>query len=127
MKNYIIKRDKLKVDLKEKTAETKEMQKRILLEKEQLEREELKDLQKKKEYEIEVKKRVIELLRAYTNTIILKEGKRIKLDDLLKDLSKITEEEIIKQLTEQENESVIKKEKELKKETKKKRLCIKRI
>ena len=120
LKNYIIKRDKLKVDLKEKTAETKEMQKRILLEKEQLEREELKDLQKKKEYEIEVKKRVIELLRAYTNTIILKEGKRIKLDDLLKDLSKITEEEIIKQLTEQENESVIKKEKELKKETKKK-------
>ena len=120
LKSYISKREKLKSELKERTAETKEMKKRLLLEREQLEREELKDLQKKKEYEIEIKKRAIDLLRKYTNSIVLKGGKRIKLDDLLKDLNKITEEELIRQLTDQENESVLKKEKELKKETKKK-------
>ena len=120
LKSYISKREKLKSELKERTAETKEMQKRLLREREILEREELKDLQKKKEYEIEIKKRVVDLLRKYTNSIVLKGGKRIKLDDLLKDLNKISEEELIKQLTDQENESVLKKEKELKKETKKK-------
>ena len=120
LKSFINKRDKIKNELKLKTAETKEMTKRKLLEKELLEKEELKDLQKKKEYEIEIKRRVIDLLRKYTNSIVLKEGKRIKLDDLLKDLNKITEEEIIKALTDQENESLLKKEKELKKETKKK-------
>ena len=120
LKSFINKRDKIKTELKLKTAETKEMTKRKLLEKELLEKEELKDLQKKKEYEIEIKRRVIDLLRKYTNSIVLKEGKRIKLDDLLKDLNKITEEEIIKALTDQENESLLKKEKELKKETKKK-------
>ena len=120
LKAYISKKDKLKAELKERTAETKEMKKRILQEREQLEREELKDQQKKKEYETEIKKRVIDLLRQYTNSVVLKEGKRIKLDDLLKDLNKISEEELIKQLTDQENESVLKKEKELKKETKKK-------
>ena len=120
LKSYITKRDKLKSDLKEKTAESKEEKRRLLLEREQLEKEELKDLQKKKEYEMEIKKRAIDLLRKYTNSIVLKEGKRVKLDDLLKDLNKISEEEINKHLTDQENESVIKKEKELKKETKKK-------
>ena len=120
LKSYIKERDKLKAELKERTAETKEAKKRLLLEREQLEREELRDLQKKKEYETEIKKRAIDLLRKYTNSIVLKEGKRIKLDDLLKDLNKVTEEEIIKHLTDQENESVLKKEKELKKEAKKK-------
>ena len=120
LKTYISKRDKLKIELKLKTAETKEKTIRLLQEKEQLERDELRDLQKKKEYEAEVKRRVIDLLRKYTNSIVLKDGKRVKLDDLLKDLSKISEEDMIKQLTQQEIESASKKEKELKKDTKRK-------
>ena len=120
LRAYITKKDKLKAELKTKTAEKKEQERRLLQEKEQLEREELKDLQKKKEYEIEIKKAIIEYLRKYTNSVVLKEGKRIKLDDLLKDLSKITEDELTTQLSIQEEERKLKKEKELKKETKKK-------
>ena len=120
LRSYITKKEKLKTELKQKTAEKKEYERRLLLEKELLEKEELKDLQKKKEYEIELKKGIIEYLRKYTNSVVLKEGKRIKLDDLLKDLNKITEDELTTQLSIQEEESKLKKEKELKKETKKK-------
>ena len=59
---------------------------------------------------------LIDSLRKFTNSIVLKDGKRIKLDDLLKDLNKVTPEELIKHYDEQKIESASKKEKELKKE-----------
>ena len=120
LKNYINKRDKLKLDLKLKTAETKEKNIRLLQDKEQLEKDRLRSEQEQKELEAEMKRYLIDSLRKFTNSIILKDGKRIKLDDLLKDLNKITPEELINHYDEQKIESASKKEKELKKDTKRK-------
>ena len=120
LKNYINKRDKLKLDLKQKTAETKEKNIRLLQDKEQLEKDRLRSEQEQKELEAEMKRYLIDSLRKFTNSIILKDGKRIKLDDLLKDLNKITPEELINHYDEQKIESASKKEKELKKDTKRK-------
>lgn len=116
LKKYLSKKNSVKFELKEKNINEKEQQKLIQKEKERLEKEELKDAMKKKEYEIQVKKFVIELLRRYTNSIQV-DKKRIKLDDLLKDLNKITEEEIIKALEQQETDFKMKKEKKLKQVT----------
>ena len=120
LKAYITKRDKLKGDLKLKTAETKEKTIRLLQDKEQLERDKLRSEQEQREIEAEMKRYLIDSLRTFTNSIVLKDGKRIKLDDLLKDLNKVTPEELIKHFDEQKIESASKKEKELKKDTKRK-------
>ena len=120
LKAYINKRDKLKVELKQKTAETKEKTIRLLQDKEQLEKDKLRSEQEQRELEADMKKYLIDSLRKFTNSIVLKDGKRIKLDDLLKDLNKVTPEELIKHYDEQKIESASKKEKELKKDTKKK-------
>ena len=120
LKAYINKRDKLKAELKQKTAETKEKKIRLLQDKEQLEKDKLRSEQEQRELEADMKKYLIDSLRKFTNSIVLKDGKRIKLDDLLKDLNKITPEELIKHYDEQKLESASKKEKELKKDTKKK-------
>ena len=120
LKAYISKRDKLKGDLKLKTAETKEKTIRLLQDKEQLERDKLRSEQEQREIEAEMKRYLIDSLRTFTNSIVLKDGKRIKLDDLLKDLNKVTPEELIKHYDEQKIESASKKEKELKKDTKRK-------
>ena len=116
LKKYLYEKNNVKFELREKNLNDKEQAKIIQKEKEQLEKEELKNAQKKKEYDIQVKKFVIELLRRYTNSIQI-DKKRIKLDDLLKDLSKITEEEIIKCLEQQETDFKLKKEKKLKQVT----------
>ena len=120
LKAYISKRDNLKRDLKIKTAETKEKTIQLMQDKEQLERDKLRSEQEQRELEAEMKRYLIDSLRKFTNSIILKDGKRIKLDDLLKDLNKVTPEELIKHYDEQKIESASKKEKELKKDTKKK-------
>ena len=120
LKAYINKRDKLKAELKQKTAETKEKTIRLLQDKEQLEKDKLRSEQEQRELEADMKKYLIDSLRKFTNSIVLKDGKRIKLDDLLKDLNKVTPEELIKHYDEQKVESASKKEKELKKDTKKK-------
>ena len=120
LKAYISKRDKLKAELKLKTAETKEKNIRLIQDKEQLERDKLRSEQEQREIEAEMKKYLIDSLRTFTNSIVLKDGKRIKLDDLLKDLNKVTPEELIKHFDEQKIESASKKEKELKKDTKRK-------
>ena len=120
LKAYINKRDNLKRDLKIKTAETKEKTIQLMQDKEQLERDKLRSEQEQRELEAEMKRYLIDSLRKFTNSIILKDGKRIKLDDLLKDLNKVTPEELINHYDEQKIESASKKEKELKKDTKKK-------
>ena len=120
LKAYINKRDNLKRDLKIKTAETKEKTIQLMQDKEQLERDKLRSEQEQRELEAEMKRYLIDSLRKFTNSIVLKDGKRIKLDDLLKDLNKVTPEELIKHYDEQKIESASKKEKELKKDTKKK-------
>ena len=117
LKNYINKRDALKRELKIKTAETKEKTLQLMQDKEQLEKDKLRSEQEQRELEAEMKRYLIDSLRTFTNSIILKDGKRIKLDDLLKDLNKITPEELIKHYDEQKIESASKKEKELKKDT----------
>ena len=118
LKAYINKRDTLKRDLKIKTAETKEKKIQLMQDKEQLERDKLRSEQEQRELEAEMKRYLIDSLRKFTNSIVLKDGKRIKLDDLLKDLNKVTSEELIKHYDEQKIESASKKEKELKKDTK---------
>ena len=120
LKTYINKRDKLKVELKLKTAETKEKTIRLQQDKEQLEKDKLRSEQEQREIEAEMKRYLIDSLRTFTNSIVLKDGKRIKLDDLLKDLNKVTPEELIRHFDEQKIESASKKEKELKKDTKRK-------
>ena len=118
LKAYINKRDNLKRDLKIKTAETKEKKIQLMQDKEQLEKDKLRSEQEQRELEAEMKRYLIDSLRKFTNSIVLKDGKRIKLDDLLKDLNKVTSEELIKHYDEQKIESASKKEKELKKDTK---------
>lgn len=112
LKKYLSDKNAVQGELREKSQNEKEEQRILQIEKEKLEKDELKNAQKKKEYDIQVKKYVIDNLRRYTNAIIV-DGKRIKLDDLLKDLNKVTEEEIIKSLENQEKESKTKKEKKL--------------
>ena len=108
LKTYINKRDKLKVELKLKTAETKEKTIRLQQDKEQLEKDKLRSEQEQREIEAEMKRYLIDSLRTFTNSIVLK------------DLNKVTPEELIRHFDEQKIESASKKEKELKKDTKRK-------
>ena len=113
LKHYFENKNVIKFELKEQTLDTKEQKRKELIEQERLEKEQIKNAQQKKEYENKIKRYVIDLLRKYTNSIQLNDGKKIKLDDLLKDLNRVSEEEILKALQEQETESKIKKEKRL--------------
>ena len=113
LKEYYENKNTIKFELKEQTIDIKKQKRLELIEQEKLEKEQIKDAQQKKEYENKIKRYVIDLLRKYTNSIQLKDGKKIKLDDLLKDLNRVSEEEIFKSLQEQETESKIKKERRL--------------
>ena len=113
LKAYYDNKNIIIYELKRETLETKEKKRKALIEQERLEKEQIKDAQMKKEYENNIKRYVIDLIRKYTNSIHLSDGKKIKLDDLLKDLNRVTEDEILKTLQEQEAESKIKKEKKL--------------
>ena len=113
LKEYYDNKNAIKFELKQQTLDTKQRKRLELIEKEKLEKEQIKDAQQKKEYENKIKRYVIDLLRKYTNSIQLNDGKKIKLDDLLKDLNRVSEEEIFKALQEQETESKIKKERRL--------------
>lgn len=73
-------------------------------------REILKDEQKQKELDIQLKKYLIERIKVYTN-IIMQGSKKLKLEDLLKDLSKTTVEDLIKILENEEVNFKTKKEK----------------
>ena len=119
LKKYQIEKNIYKANLKIQTQDKKELEKKKELEREFEKKKLLLDEESKKELDIRLKKHIIELLRRYTNIIQLKSGKKIKLDDLLKDLNKISQDEIIKALEYQEVEFKVKNEKKLKETTKK--------
>jgi len=107
---HIRKRDELKNELIEKKIrernEAKEKAEREVKALKEL----LKDEQKQKEFDIQLKKFLIERIKIFTNTIIL-DGKKMRLDDILKDLSKVKDETLIKVLEKEEVEFKTKKEK----------------
>lgn len=105
---------KEKEDYIETLKETQEKERREQKEKEEEERrlmrELLKDEQKKKEFDIQLKKYLIDRIKVYTGVLHI-EGKKIKLDDLLKDLTKVSDEQLIKLLEKEEYNFKTKKEK----------------
>jgi len=96
------KRSKEIIEQKQKAEEEAKMMKDIL-----------KDKQKEKELDIQLKKYLIERIKVYTN-IIIQGSKKLKLEDLLKDLSKTTVEDLIKILENEEINFKSKKEKKFK-------------
>merc|ERR1711879_842912 len=73
----------------------------------------LKDEQKQKEFDIQLKKFLIDRIKIYTNTVMV-ENKKMRLDDLIKDLSKVKDETLIKALEKEEVEFKTRKEKRFK-------------
>jgi len=113
LEEYIKKRDELKNQLIEKKiSERNEAKEKAERETKAL-KELLKDEQKQKEFDIQLKKFLIERIKVFTNTIIL-DGKKMRLDDILKDLSKIKDETLIKVLEKEEVDFKTKKEKRFK-------------
>lgn len=113
LEEYIKKRDEYKNELIERKIrernEAREKAERDSKAMKQL----LKDEQKQKELDIQLKKFLIDRIKIYTNTIIL-DGKKIRLDEILKDLTKISDEVLIKVLEKEEVEFKTKKEKRFK-------------
>jgi translation initiation factor 3 subunit A len=73
----------------------------------------LKDEQKSKELDMQLKKYLIERIKVFTNSIVV-DGKKIKLDEIQKDLDKIKSEVLIKVLEDEEINFKTKKEKKFK-------------
>ena len=109
---YLIKKSLMKSELAERNINLKEKQRLEKLQKEQFEKEELTNKQQLREYDIQIKKKTISMLREFTNSIII-DNKRIKLDDLLKDLSKASFDALAFCLGQQEIAHAQKKEKKL--------------
>ncbi|MCQ2816140.1 MAG: PCI domain-containing protein [archaeon] len=103
LKSYGSKRRNAIFDLKETTLQKREAERQERIEKERAEKILLKDQQKQKELELQIKKYVIDLLRKYTNVIEVN-GKKMKLDEALKDINNIREEILIQQLQTEEME-----------------------
>ena len=110
--SYLIKKSLMKSELAERNINLKEKQRLEKLQKEQFEKEELTNKQQLREYDIQIKKKTISMLREFTNSIII-DNKRIKLDDLLKDLSKASFDSLAYCLGQQEIAHAQKKEKKL--------------
>lgn len=107
---HLREKEKFKETLRETQAKIRKEQKEKKEEEDKMMREILKDEQKKKEFDIQLKKYLIDRVRIYTNVLFI-DGKKVKLDDLLKDLNKISDEQLIKLLEKEEYEFKTKKEK----------------
>jgi hypothetical protein len=110
---YLKEKDSYKEELKETQAKKRKEEKQKAEEESRMMKELLKDEQKKKEFEAQLKKYLIERIKIYTNVLFF-DGKKVKLDDLLKDLSKVSDEQLIKLLEKEEFEFKTKKEKKFK-------------
>lgn len=110
LEDYIRTRDELKNELIEKKIRERNEAKEKAERDAKALKELLKDEQKQKEFDIQLKKFLVERIKVFTNTIIL-DGKKIRLDDILKDLSKVKDETLIKVLEKEEVEFKTKKEK----------------
>ncbi len=107
---YIRKRDEMKNDLIEKkNRERNEAKEKAERDAKTL-KELLKDEQKQKEFDIQLKKFLIERIKVFTNLIIV-DGKKMRLDEILKDLTKVKDETLIKALEKEEVDFKTKKEK----------------
>lgn len=107
---HLREKEKFKETLRETQAKIRKEKKEKKEEEDKMMREILKDEQKKKEFDIQLKKYLIDRVRIYTNVLFI-DGKKVKLDDLLKDLNKISDEQLIKLLEKEEYEFKTKKEK----------------
>jgi translation initiation factor 3 subunit A len=110
---HLREKEKFKETLRETQAKIRKEEKEKAEEEAKMMREILKDEQKKKEFDVQLKKYLIDRIRIYTNVLFI-EGKKVKLDDLLKDLNKISDEQLIKLLEKEEYEFKTKKEKKFK-------------
>jgi hypothetical protein len=73
----------------------------------------LKDEQKSRELDIQLKKYLLERIKVFTNSIVV-DGKKVKLDEIQKDLDKVKSEVLIKVLEDEEVNFKTKKEKKFK-------------
>lgn len=110
LEEYIRKRDEMKNELIEKKIRERNEAKEKAERDHKALKEILKDEQKQKEFDIQLKKFLIERIKVFTNLIII-DGKKMRLDDILKDLSKVKDETLIKVLEKEEVEFKTKKEK----------------
>jgi len=110
LEEFIKKRDEMKNELIEKKIRERNEAKEKAERDAKALKELLKDEQKQREFDIQLKKFLVERIKVFTNTIIL-DGKKMRLDDILKDLSKIKDETLIKVLEKEEVEFKTKKEK----------------
>jgi translation initiation factor 3 subunit A len=111
--SYLKDKENYKETLRESQLKEREEQKRKADEEAKMMKELLKDEQKKKEFDIQLKKYLIERIKIYTNVLFI-DGKKVKLDEILKDLSKFSDEQLIKLLEKEEYEFKTKKEKKFK-------------
>jgi hypothetical protein len=113
LEKFIKEKELFKEEKKETQAKEKKEEKEKAEEEAKMMRELLKDEQKKKEFDIQLKKYLVDRIKVYTNVLII-EGKKVKLDDIIKDLSKYSDEQLIKLLEKVEYEFKTKKEKRFK-------------
>ena len=113
LEDYIRKRDELKNELIEKKIRERNEQKEKVERETKAMKELLKDEKKQKEFDIQLKKFLIDRIKVYTNTIIV-DNKKLRLEEILKDLSKVKDETLIKVLEKEEVEFKTKKEKRFK-------------
>ncbi len=110
LEEFIKKRDELKNELIEKKIRERNEAKEKAERDAKALKELLKDEQKQREFDIQLKKFLIDRIKVFTNIIII-DGKKMRLDDILKDLSKVKDETLIKVLEKEEVEFKTKKEK----------------
>jgi hypothetical protein len=113
LEEFYKKKEAFKYEQREKRFKEINEQKQKAEEEAKMMREILKDEQKQKELDIQLKKYLIERIKVYTN-VIMQGSKKLKLEDLLKDLSKTTVEDLIKILENEEVNFKSKKEKKFK-------------
>jgi translation initiation factor 3 subunit A len=113
LKEYIERKTSNKIDLREKRQ--KEILDKKIRDEENARglKEIAKDEEKQKEFDIQVKKYVIERIKIFTNVVTI-DGKKVKLDEILKDMNKYTDEQLIKLLEAEEINFKTKKEKKFK-------------
>lgn len=113
LNNYIRKKEEIKNELiEQKNRERNEAKEKAERDAKAM-KEILKDEQKQKEFDIQLKKFLIDRIKIYTNTVVV-DNKKMRLDDLIKDLSKVKDETLIKALEKEEVEFKTKKEKRFK-------------
>ena len=110
LNDYIRKKEELKNELIEKKISERNEAKEKAEKEAKAMKEILKDEQKQKEFDIQLKKFLIERIKIYTTSVVV-DNKKMRLDDLIKDLSKVKDETLIKALEKEEVEFKTKKEK----------------